>query len=166
MQLLQSQALAIFDYHEDGCLLWKYNSEWDGRVNGRLAGKIAGAPHDGHLRVGIDGVYFYVHKIIWLWHKGYWPERLDHWDGDGYNNRIENLRECTHAQNLQNKDVRCDSSIGIKGVSPHGNGYRARILVDGVRIHLGTRKTIEEAKALYNTAAREYFGEFAFENRP
>src|SRR5437879_4118875 len=43
----------------------------------------------------------------------------DHINNDKLDNRRENLRICTASQNMQNKDIRSDSTSGFKGVSWH-----------------------------------------------
>ncbi|ASJ79287.1 HNH endonuclease [Curvibacter phage P26059B] len=86
---------------------------------------------------------------------------VDHINGNPSDNRRENLRFCTHAQNMQNSKVRSHSSTGVKGVQKHKNRYRALIRRDGKQVRLGSFTTIEEAKACYDAAALETFGEFA-----
>ena len=45
----------------------------------------------------------HAHLAVWLVCKGRWPEgTIDHIDGDGSNNHIENLRECSLSENCCN----------------------------------------------------------------
>ena len=44
-------------------------------------------------------------------------ENIHHINGDGKDNRIENLRECTHKQNQWNRKISKNNSSGIKGIS-------------------------------------------------
>jgi hypothetical protein len=90
---------------------------------------------------------------------------IDHRDGNGFNNRKENLRPCTRKQNTWNGTKKSTNRSGFKGVSkdrrsPNGR-WRARIMVSGVEIQLGLFDTPEEAAHAYNDAARRHFGDFA-----
>lgn len=76
-------------------------------------------------------------------------------------NRRSNLRIATKAQNSMNRSFQSNNICGLKGVSPHGNGYMARIVIRGKSLYIGRRKTAEEAHALYVERAKEAFGEFA-----
>lgn len=43
------------------------------------------------------------HRVIWALCNGRWPKDvIDHIDGNRFNNRIENLRECTQSVNRRN----------------------------------------------------------------
>lgn len=85
----------------------------------------------------------------------------DHISGDRLDNRDENLRPATPAQNTYNQRLRRRSVTGLKGVSPARDKYRASIKVDGRRIHLGVFDTAEAAFKVYQGAASELHGEFA-----
>jgi hypothetical protein len=87
----------------------------------------------------------------------------DHINLDPLDNRDENLRIATKYQNMQNKAVRCDSGTGVKGVRFHkpSGMYQARTRYHGVEIHLGLRRTIEDAQKLYAEAIAKLHGEFA-----
>jgi hypothetical protein len=86
---------------------------------------------------------------------------IDHWNHVGTDNRRENMRICSHPQNVCN---RRGWSGGPKGVRKHGKGWEARIRADGKEIYLGNHKTEIEAAKAYNLAAETYFGEFALLN--
>lgn len=88
-------------------------------------------------------------------------EEVDHIDGDGLNNRRNNLRIATHAQNIANQKVSKNNSTGYKGVVKDGNKYRARIGHKGQDIHIGVYPTAELAARAYDEQALRLFGEFA-----
>jgi hypothetical protein len=137
----------------------------------RLANQIAGlrrvqAWQHGEpagMTVKIRCRAYAVHRIAWKMVHGSIPDgmMIDHKNGNPWDNRLDNLRLATRAQNKQNSRVRCDSLIGLKGVKKNGRGYQARIQVNGRRVALGTFPTPEEAHAVYCKAAKERHGEFA-----
>jgi hypothetical protein len=95
-------------------------------------------------------------------------QRVDHINGDGLDNRRENLRLATVRENLQNRRCSSRSRSGMKGVSWHkaARKWDARITLKGVRIHLGYYDDLEAAALMYDAAARLFFGEFSRPNFP
>jgi hypothetical protein len=91
---------------------------------------------------------------------------IDHINGNGLDNRRENLRPCTAAQNAANRALRRDARTGFKGVRAKGGKWLARIQASGVRRHLGSFETPEDAAKAYDAAAIESFGQFARLNFP
>lgn len=161
MKFTQEYIREIFFYDEEtGKLYWNYNSNKPSTWNTRFANTEAGCFDGKYIRLGIDGIKCLAHRIIWLYLYGVYPPRIDHRDGDGSNNKQDNLRISTQSQNIAN------ASFGkYRGIEAHGTKYRARICVDRNRIELGSFNTLEEANQAYETAADKYFGEFAEYNR-
>lgn len=89
-------------------------------------------------------------------------KEVDHIDGDRLNNRRENLRLCSHEQNMHNQKSQTGASR-YKGVAQTSDSqtWRAYISKDGSQIYLGSFATEIEAALTYNTAAVQLFGEFA-----
>lgn len=116
----------------------------------------------GYRVVGFARRRILAHRIVWAITYGRWPRlQIDHINGIRDDNRLANLREATARQNVCNTPARKSSKSGIKGVSQHGNRWRASISLDGKTHRLGTFATAEEASAAYADAAQRLHGEFA-----
>lgn len=89
--------------------------------------------------------------------------KVDHKDHNGLNNKRENLREATDAQNCRNARRRIDNLSGFKGVSwsKMHKQWRVRITKDGKEIFIGLFKDINDATQAYKAAADNYHGNFA-----
>jgi len=89
--------------------------------------------------------------------------QVDHLNGNGLDNRRENLRLCTNRENQQNRAKQSKpSSSRFKGVSYHGRGkWQAHIRANGVFRYLGLFASEDDAALAYNVAAKEHFGDFA-----
>jgi len=93
--------------------------------------------------------------------------RGDHISGDTLDNRKQNLRVVTHAQNAWNMGPR--EGRRFKGCSyrPDKGKWRARITVNRSKpIFLGHFGTEEEAARAYDEAAKQLQGEYARLNFP
>lgn len=126
---------------------------WTKDPRGYVAGRPAGFATSVtlHRWIVLDGA------------KGALP--VDHADGDKLNNRRNNLRLCTPAENAKNTRLAKNNGSGAKGVSLDVNGrWRARIWKDRKEIRIGTFDTVEQASAAYDKAAAELHGAFASPN--
>lgn len=88
---------------------------------------------------------------------------IDHINGDGLDNRKENLRRVAPSQNQANMRS-CDKNktSRFKGVSLKPNGkWFAQLQYCGKKQALGYFATESEAAAAYNEAARAAFGQYA-----
>lgn len=148
----------------DGRLYWKprsphqFTAQFPERAcqiwNSRHAGKPAFTTHDekGYARGSIFGRKHLAHRVIWALTTGRWPqEAIDHIDGNPANNRIDNLREATKAENAQNIARSRRNTSGFTGVAyiKRRDKWQAIITVDGRHHFLGEFKTKEEAAQAY-----------------
>lgn len=120
---------------------------------------------------------FYAHRSVWLgthqttilMHVQITGHLMtDHRNGDGLDNRRENLRPCSNAQNQHNRSLNKNSTTGFKGVTfdKESGNFRARINVDGKRKNLGRFRAAIDAAHTYDKAAKLLYGEFARLNFP
>lgn len=164
----QKELNAMFDYYpETGKLVWKYREDRDAQWNGRMKGKEAGYRHPkGYMRVYINDVAFGGHRIIWKLAYGSIPEdmQVDHINGDGFDNRLCNLRLATNQQNQFNRGA--DKGKKFKGVRKYGKKFRAETTFNGELIYLGSFDSEIKAALEYDKKAKELHGEFARLNFP
>ena len=92
----------------------------------------------------------------------------DHKNHNCLDNRKNNLRLCTSAQNQYNKRSKKGCSSRYKGVVRRDahKRWRARIGFNRKRIHLGDFADEKQAAIAYDDKAAELFGEFAYLNFP
>lgn len=140
---------------EHTCAVW----------NTKNAGKRAlGHVHSKrHFAGTLLGQVFLAHRVAWAVHYGVSEFGLiDHRDGNGFNNRIKNLRLASWEMNMQNAQQRRDCSSGVTGVHWHVNKrwgnphWVARIQCGKRRIFLGSFETLDEAVAVRRLAEERY----------
>lgn len=86
---------------------------------------------------------------------------IDHRNGNGLDNRKENLRFATPQQNAWNNRKRKNAASRYKGVSRKKEKWSAKICIDGKQIYIGTFALEEDAARAYDEKAKGLFGEFA-----
>ena len=84
---------------------------------------------------------------------------IDHIDGNQLNNRRNNLRKATRAQNNANQKIAERNNTGYKGVSYCSE--RGLWVASVASYHIGRFSCIKEAARHYNKAAFDKWGEFA-----
>jgi len=157
----QEYIKSLFDYL-DGELIRKKSS--GGHVSGEIVGWISNSRREKfYKKTTIDSKTYYVHSLVFLFHHGILSKRIDHIDGNGLNNKIENLRECTQSQNIANSKISTANTSGYKGVTfrKDTKKWQAQIMVNKKHISLGSYATKEEAFEAYKSKSSKIFNEFS-----
>jgi len=114
-----------------------------------VAGSVqAGRSGIVYRSIAVNQTPFMAHRLIWKWWYGEEPpECIDHLDGDGDNNRIENLRAADDFINAKNRRLDKRSLSGVSGVRfDHRSGkWKAQITVDKKQRHLGYYEDLNDA---------------------
>jgi hypothetical protein len=130
---------------------------WNTKYAGTLAFTTDGPT--GYKTGHIFQKTYMAHRVAWALHTGRWPTLdIDHIDGNRQNNRAENLRVVSAADNQRNVKHRADNTSGVKGVDfrkPSAK-WRARIVHEGARLTLGLFDNFEEAVAARRDAEKRF----------
>lgn len=136
---------------------------WRTQFLGKIAGSLVKKDSNSYWQIEIFNNKYQSHRIIWkLYYGEDPPEIIDHIDGDGSNNKINNLRAATVFQNGWNAKKGSRNKSGYKGVSfnTERNKWRAAICINKKTILIGYYSTPEEASLAYQKASAQYHGEF------
>lgn len=166
---------SILDYNpETGVFTWRWRprdhfatlnafATWNAKYAHQNTG--GSINNDGYLRIGINGNSYYAHRLAWLFVTSEWPKhQIDHVNGVPLDNKISNLREATHAQNMINRKLQKNNTSGHKGVhwSKRDRMWFVAIKTGGQTKYLGCfrEEKFHEAVAVYEKAAHELHGKF------
>ncbi len=156
VEITQAVVRQLIDYTaQTGEIMWKardaslFPDERAAKVwNTRYAGKPCGVKSNGYLLISVFKKRIMAHRLVWLLAYGEWPSHdVDHINGNRDDNRLENLRAVTRAENLKNRAVGCRNKSGTMGVdwfSP-AKLWRARVYENGKEVSLGYFQTKELA---------------------
>jgi hypothetical protein len=144
---------------KSGELRWKLRDvtcSRDKAWNTRHAGTVAGCVHkDGYTYISFHGRPWLAHRVIWAMMMGAFPHKqIDHINGDRSDNRWDNLRLATVAQNQWNRPSKSYH------YSKSRDRWRVRVVKQGKQIYIGDFRSEEEARQASIAARAEHYGEF------
>lgn len=114
---------------------------------------------DGYVYVYFKGRQYGEHRLVHLMFTGEWPEQVDHINGIPHDNRPENLRSATHAQNCMNRKPMGSSAKGCYW-QKNRRKWIAQIGFEGKRITIGYYDTEQQAASAYAAKSLELHKQF------
>lgn len=149
--LRELQAMLDYD-RETGVFTWRTD-----RSSNAKAGDVAGYLDRGRVKIRVGDKQLLAHRLAWLFVTGEWPTRhIDHFNGNPSDNKFKNLRDVSHAVNLQNqRRARSDNRSGLLGVQIKKGRFTAVIRIAGTAKFLGAFDSAEEAHEVYLAAKRQ-----------
>jgi len=135
-------------FYQEGNLYWR-------TVKGRAVAdrKIGSKSRNGYLVVNwplpAGRRKLLVHRLVWLMFNDTLPPLIDHINRNKEDNRIENLRPLSFAENARNCGDKHYKHDLPRGVTMQNGRYKAQIRIDGKTTHIGIFDTIEEAATAY-----------------
>lgn len=150
IQLTQGQYALVDDEDFDYLNQWKWMASWNPNTFSFYATR--------HATTSSKSNNIRMHRLIMNTPEGLVCDHIDH---NTLNNQKHNLRNCTTSENARNRITENrNNKLGVLGVTKHHKGFRAAIQKNGKKIHLPTRKTIEEATEDRRKAQEKEYGEF------
>lgn len=152
--------------YRNGRLYWKirpkshFKTEKSWKANNtRQAGKPFGSLHGRdscyYRRGVVQSEPYFEHTLVWMLFNEKLPEHtIDHVNGDGLDNRIENLRDVGSTEQARNYPLRQDNTSGRAGVRKHSRNDSWVVTINST--YKGTRKTYEEAVKFREQLEVEY----------
>ena len=118
-------------------------------INNSEVGYVDNHKHLFYRKTKINRRCYKVHHLIWIMHYGDIPKDkvIDHIDGNGLNNNIDNLRLVTQADNTKNARLYKNNKSGYQGVSWYKNRdmWRVSIGNNGTQETIGYFEDLNEA---------------------
>jgi len=146
----RSELMAALSYDPiSGDFTWLEGGFGKAKI-GKRAGRMI---NKGYWQLFFKGKAYSAHRVAFLFVTGAWPVLdVDHIDGNRANNSWGNLRECSCAENHQNRKLPMTNTSGYMGVFLDSGRWRARIRCGGKRVSLGFFETPELAAQAYTFA--------------
>lgn len=157
--------------YEDGRIYWKTRATnetcsetklnaWNKRYAGKEAGTLLRVRGNVYRHFSINKIHYLTHRVVWAMFNKHNPlSEIDHIDGNGQNNHIENLRDVDRSTNKRNSKKYSSNTSGIVGVYYYKRlgTWMSLINYNGGQVYLGYFKTKEEA-AIARKKAEEKYG--------
>lgn len=115
--------------------------------NRTFSGTIAGTRSKTrrYINVQLDNKMYLAHRIIYKLHTGIDPNTIDHKNQIKHDNRFENLRSGTQADNMANKRLYKNNKSGHPNIYDTVWGWQVKDRINGKTVQVGTYPTLEEA---------------------
>jgi len=141
---------------ESGMLLWR-----NGNGRNVKPWQEAKAPNGrGYYTVKINGTSYSVHRLIWLYVHGNFPDKyIDHKNRVRNDNRLCNLRDVNTTDNAQNISLPSHNKsghIGVSWIKSH-NCWTVYVKVNKKNKWLGYYKNLDDAVAARKAGEKQHY---------
>lgn len=118
-----------------------------------------GALGKKYARIRVLGITYLAHRLAFLYVEGRLPDlEVDHIDGNGLNNRFDNLRLVSRTGNAKNQRLNPRNKTGIPGVRLLTGKTRWMVCIGGGprKIYLGTYDCFFQACCVKKSAENRH----------
>lgn len=146
MDITQEELKQLLHYDPDtGMFMWKVTR--GGVKIDDIAGHKCIKNTKFYVIIGLNNRIYRAHRLAWFYMTGYWPDEVDHEDGNGTNNKWDNLRDVDRQGNCRNMRLHNHNTSGLSGVSwrSQRNKWRSYITVNNKQMNLGHYNDFFEA---------------------
>ena len=145
LKLSHQNLLDILEYFPDkGIFIWKIT-----RSSRACIGQKAGSKHkaEGRYFIKINKTRYARSRLAWFYVYGIWPENeIDHRNRIPSDDRIKNLREATHQENMWNTiTIKRKNNHLPKGIYIKRKKFTVRLTHENQLKHLGNFDNLDDA---------------------
>ena len=163
--MTQDELKSLLSYEPDTGIFRWVNDVGNGKLKATtVAGSIK---RTGYVIIWIGGTGYRAHRLAWLYMTGRESTKLiDHINRVKSDNRWENLREATLAENQWNHDLKRSNKSGVSGVHfcNTWKKWKASCNVNGKRYNVGTFKELSDAAKALDDFRKTHHKEFAIQS--
>ena len=155
-EIKQKDLIELFKYDpETGC----FSRIRKTSPNCKL-GPVTRSDDKGYYKTWFAGKVRSVHQLIFIYMEGRPPKNaIDHINGDPQDNRWENLREVSHAENMRNMKLQKSNTSGVSGVAWNKNAKKWQVQINhppGNQKYIGVFACYEDAVRARKKAEIEF----------
>ena len=153
--------------NQSGIFYWKKSPMYKVKAGDKAGALLRNGCGNNYLTITVHGKRYLAHRIVATLFLGANPsDFVDHINGNGLDNRVENLEWCTQEENqihayrnnlqIPNNGVKfSNNTSGYVGVTKCGKKWKAQIRHNNTLIYLGVYDDKEKAYEIYMEKLKE-----------